>query len=132
MITITNTDNLTHIAWIVMGLWAVVTLLKEFKDAVESWWEDNNYWKRRHEDLNKENDRLIEKNDHLLAMEQRLLSEIELLKGSDEDEQARKIAARNETIVMARRNGRLYREIAQYHNLTIPQVQHILKKAAKS
>jgi hypothetical protein len=111
---------------------AVVTLLKEFKDAVESWWEDNNYWKRRHEDLNKENDRLIEKNDHLLAMEQRLLSEIELLKGSDEDEQARKIAARNETIVMARRNGRLYREIAQYHNLTIPQVQHILKKAAKS
>jgi hypothetical protein len=47
MITITNTNNLIEIAWIVMGVWAAVRLLIEVKDFVEKW--QDNYWEKRYE-----------------------------------------------------------------------------------
>ena len=54
MITIANTGNLVEVAWIVMGVWAVVRLFGDIKYAFEMWRDSNNYWKKRFDMLEKD------------------------------------------------------------------------------
>jgi len=58
MITITNTSNLVEVAWIVMGIWAAVTLTNEFLNIAKELYDGNNYWKRRFEKISEVNDQL--------------------------------------------------------------------------
>jgi sugar (pentulose or hexulose) kinase len=69
MITIT-TGNLTEFAWIVMGVWAAVTVFREVLDDVMNHIENNKYLQKRFDDLNeayktlyKQHQELKEKND---------------------------------------------------------------------
>jgi hypothetical protein len=69
MITIT-TGNLAEFAWIVMGIWAAVTIFQEILEDVIEWFDNNRYWRERYNNLSKEfNDlhtkhrELMEKND---------------------------------------------------------------------
>ena len=63
MITI-NTIDFVTMAWIGMGIWAAVTLLQEFKYTWQHWRDENRYWKKKHDALNEELNKLrVEKSD---------------------------------------------------------------------
>ena len=57
MITI-NTIDFVTVAWIGMGIWAAVTLIQEAKHMWQHWQDENTYWKKRHDALKAELNRL--------------------------------------------------------------------------
>jgi uncharacterized protein YbjQ (UPF0145 family) len=67
MITITNTNNLVEVAWIVMGVWASVTIFREVFDGVKESIENRKYWKKRYEDLNEAYTELYKQHQELKA-----------------------------------------------------------------
>jgi hypothetical protein len=66
MITIT-TGNLTEFAWIVMGVWAAVTIFREVFDGVKESIENKKYWKKRYDDLNEAHTKLYNQHQELKA-----------------------------------------------------------------
>jgi len=57
MITINTIDFIT-VAWIGMGIWAAVTLIQEVKHLWQHWQDENLFWKKAHDRLNEELNRL--------------------------------------------------------------------------
>jgi histidinol-phosphate/aromatic aminotransferase/cobyric acid decarboxylase-like protein len=60
MITITNTSNLTDVAWIVMGIWAAVMILKEVLAFIDELFDKKNYWRTQWDRISLERSRLEE------------------------------------------------------------------------
>jgi hypothetical protein len=67
MITITNTTSLVEVAWIVMGIWAAVTVFREVLDDVMNYFESNKYLQKRFDDLNEAYKTLYKQNQELKA-----------------------------------------------------------------
>jgi hypothetical protein len=67
MITITNTTSFVEVAWIVMGVWAAVTVFREVFDGVKESIENRKYWKKRYEDLSDAHTKLYEQHQELKA-----------------------------------------------------------------
>lgn len=110
---ITDTNSLIEMAWIVSGVWASVTLVKEAKDVWKTWYDEKNYWKRAHGKLVANYDSLQQK---LLELQK------DSPKGAD-------FEARNKAIIEARNAGAKLRVIARNYGMTISQIHYIIKKA---
>jgi hypothetical protein len=67
MITITNTTSLVEVVWIVMGVWAAVTVFREVLDDVMGHIENNKYVQKRFDDLNEAYTELYKQHQELKA-----------------------------------------------------------------